>query len=130
MPWILASAVMAVLLILLNAAALFYPLLYSMPLHFALGDGVNLVTIAALVVGAIFAVRQTKLSVLLAAWSWSLALQSSALVRVIENTSDFTSNVQAHQFDVQLAFLYFIIPMIGLALLVIGQLRLSRVRKN
>jgi len=143
------SAVLAVLAALGCIVAFFIPAFYLLPLEFHIGIGtlIPAITELALWIGVFFAILRSNASFLIAAWSWSLALQVCQLVQMIARPIDLSATIakmdspeeqavvrqmlqQAHKFDVQIHLSYCFITLIALVLVLWGDLNMRSGRAS
>jgi len=128
MGLIRTSAVIALLYGLLGVAVFFVPLFYHLPLqlYFDVGDTIPAITNVAFFVGAFFALRRADPSILIAAWSWALALHASALVHTILLTKDSHSRTaspfftMARQADLHIGMVHLAVVVIGFTTVMLG----------
>jgi hypothetical protein len=133
------SAVLALLYGLLIVIVLSIPLYYGQPLDFGthVGDIVPAISCTSLFAGSFLALFRHRSSVLVAAWSWSLALQTSYLSRLVTHLSDFRAAIaiagdasgharmrqmleQAAQASLLFQLAYCAVPLVGLVLVLLG----------
>jgi len=144
------SAGVALLFALLGVVIDLYPVWHGQPLHvhLDLSDIFPVVTVGSLFFGGLLAVLRNYSSLLIAAWSWSLAVQTSGLYQSIVHPHDYSAVIarfgdhqkqaamrelfeRADQFHVRLELFYLTITTIALMLVMIGDLRLrAATRQN
>ena len=139
------SAVLALLYGLLIVIVLSIPLYYGQPLDFGthVGDIVPAISCTSLLAGSFLALFRHRSPVLVAAWSWSLALQTSYLTRLLTHVSDFRAALaiagdagghasmrqvleQAAQASLLTQLAFCAVPLVGLALVLLGNGRTAR----
>jgi hypothetical protein len=139
------SAALALLYGLLIVVVLSIPLYYGQPLDFGthVGDIVPAISCTSLLAGSFLALFRHRSPVLVAAWSWSLALQTSYLTRLLTHVSDFRAALaiagdagghasmrqvleQAAQASLLTQLAFCAVPLVGLALVLLGNGRTAR----
>jgi hypothetical protein len=133
------SALLGLMYALLILISVFVPLLYGQPLDFGfrVDDIIPAISFISLLAGALLALFRHSSSVLVAAWSWSFALQASHLVRLMAHPSDFSAAIakagnaaeqasmrqlfeRAALTDMHIQLAYCTVALIGLILVLIG----------
>jgi hypothetical protein len=133
------SAILALIYGLLIVVSVFVPLFYGLPLNFGIhvGDIIPAVTCISLLAGGFLALFRYRSSILIAAWAWSLALQTSGLVHLLIHPSDFSAAIakagnaaqqasmrqileQAARMDLHIQLAYCVAALVGLLLVLLG----------